>query len=99
MQLVNLVLRTREVVCRLSQMIVLSFLEQRCMQSASRFTFALGKFDAAMFRGESGLRQRKRKTWTFSIRLSTVRESGEIPRSQVSYILVYADSAAVFDIC
>ena len=32
----------------------------------------------------------------FSHRLITVRESQEIPESQVSYILGYADSAAAF---
>ena len=34
-------------------------------------------------------------TWIFSHKLTTVRESWKIPRSQVSYILGYADGTAV----
>ena len=34
----------------------------------------------------------------FSHRISTVRESRKIPRSQVSCTVVYADSAAAFEV-
>ena len=47
----------------------------------------------------SGKQTKKAETQIFSHRLSTVRELRKIPGSQVSYILMYADSAAAFEPC
>ena len=48
-----------------------------------------------IFMDESGLGQKKEDMWVFSYLFNNV--SRKIPGNQVLFILVYADSAAVFE--